>query len=282
MPYTWTGASTLGFDLSRWAGGPEVAAVLVAALSAGPDQVTALAARPAPPQSLRLDVLARAEAAVATTVLDLRRLDDLAADADLMTRVGVIRERLRAQRFGGPADLVDLVERDGLTHLAGEVPDDVLAAAGARLSDAALAAFLAHTGGDDASLAAPLATAFAGCRRKPERRDLGPYPTAVRGVLDDILTGGTSDPRRLRAPAVDPDLLWSAAMHAASWAVELTGRTRAFATGQLLCVIALAEAGFTADDCAAGVWNAASGLVLAPLVADILPGAELAVIAPGG
>jgi hypothetical protein len=281
MPYTWTGASTLGFDLVRRAAGPHVAAVLTAALSADPAYARALADQPAPSRSLRLDALGRAEAAAGITVLDLRELRDLPPDADLGTRVRVLRERLRAQRFGGPGDLVDLVERDGLTHLNDQVPVDVLERAAQRLSDAVLAALLWHVGDDGEARAAalPLTAAYAACRR-PELFDLGPYPADVQDLLDGIRNGGRRDPYALLSRPIDAGVAWASAMHAASWAVELTGRTRASATAQMLCVRALADAGITVDECAAGAWNAASGLVLARVVADVLPDEELAVLVP--
>jgi hypothetical protein len=59
-------------------------------------------------------------------------------------------------------------------------------------------------------------------------------------------------------------------MHEASWAAHVSGRTRALATAQLQAVLAFLDAGFTARDGAAGVWNAVAGCVQGVAMADLL------------
>jgi hypothetical protein len=74
---------------------------------------------------------------------------------------------------------------------------------------------------------------------------------------------------------------WAAAMHEASWAAHVSGRTRALATAQLQAVHAFLDAGFTARDGAAGVWNAVAGCVQAAAMSDLLDASSTeALLAP--
>jgi hypothetical protein len=67
-------------------------------------------------------------------------------------------------------------------------------------------------------------------------------------------------------------------MHEASWAAHVSGRTRALAAAQLQAVTAFVEAGFTARDGAAGVWNAVAGCVQALAMADLLDAGSTGVL----
>jgi hypothetical protein len=67
-------------------------------------------------------------------------------------------------------------------------------------------------------------------------------------------------------------------MHEASWAAHVSGRTRALATAQLHAVLAFLDAGFTARDGAAGLWNAVAGCVQGVTMADLLDGDATAVL----
>jgi hypothetical protein len=71
---------------------------------------------------------------------------------------------------------------------------------------------------------------------------------------------------------------WATAMHEASWAAHVSGRTRALATAQLHAVQAFFDGGFTVSDGASGVWNAVAGCVQGAAMADLLDDASLGVL----
>jgi hypothetical protein len=71
---------------------------------------------------------------------------------------------------------------------------------------------------------------------------------------------------------------WATAMHEASWAGHVSGRTRTLAAGQLHAVHAFLDGGFDLHDGAAGVWNALAGCVQGTAVADLLEEGALAVL----
>ena len=71
---------------------------------------------------------------------------------------------------------------------------------------------------------------------------------------------------------------WAAAMHEASWAGHVSGRTRTLAAGQLHAVQAFLDGGFDLHDGAAGVWNALAGCVQGTAMADLLDDGSLAVL----
>jgi hypothetical protein len=108
--------------------------------------------------------------------------------------------------------------------------------------------------------------------------DLGPAAGELAGLLDGI--------RRLDEPgraawrtAVDEGRAehrpWATAMHEASWAAHVSGRTRALATAQLHAVQAFLDGGFDLHDGAAGAWNAVAGCVQGIAMADLLDEASL-------
>lgn len=281
MAYTWTGASALGYDLARSPTGAAVALVLLGALAADVRYTRHLAMRPAAPPRARTRAVALVEAAQAVTVVDLP--DDVqdgagGSPADPAGDLATVARRVRAVRFGGPVDLLDLLHRDGLGHLAADVDGAVRSRATRRLADAVLAAVLTP-GRADVDVAA-LGHAVRSTVPPPPP-DLGPYGVDVRDLLDGVRAGGRdADPYRLRSAMTRLAVgQWSRAMHVASWAVELSGRTRPAAAAHMLGVVALTRAGFRPDDCAAGVWNALSGRIVARLVPDLLPDAEHRVLA---
>ena len=71
---------------------------------------------------------------------------------------------------------------------------------------------------------------------------------------------------------------WAGAMHEASWAAHVSGRTRALAAVQLHAVQAFLDSGFDGRDGASGVWNAVAGCVQGLAMADLLDEASLAVL----
>ncbi|MGF1651865.1 MAG: hypothetical protein ACFCUP_00915 [Actinomycetales bacterium] len=281
MPYTWTGASALGYDLARSSTGAAVSTVLLSALAADLRYARHLAMRPAAPPRVRARAVALVEAAQAVAIVDLRdHAGPAGPPVDLAGELATVSRRVRALRFGGPGDLLDLLHRDGLGHLAADLDGAVRGRATRRLADAVLAAVLAP-GRSDVDVAA---LAHAVRATVPPPPDLGPYGGDVRDLLDGVRAGGGDrDPYRLRSAMTRPAVgQWSRAMHVASWAVELSGRTRPAAAAHMMGVAALARAGFTADDCAAGVWNSLSGRIVARLVPDLLPDTEHRVLTGEG
>ena len=71
---------------------------------------------------------------------------------------------------------------------------------------------------------------------------------------------------------------WATAMHEASWAAHVSGRTRALATAHLFAVQAFLDCGFDGRDGASGVWNAVAGTVQGTAMADLLDARSLAVL----
>lgn len=294
VPYTWTGSSALGFDLARSPAGREVAEILLAALSADGRYAIALAGRPVAPSQVRSRAVTLAEAvqAVSGTVdaVDLTRTSgdhalDQVVDDTVDRDLTRIARRVRSIAFGGPLDLLDLLSRDGLEHLqeqdqrsdTGGVGGAVRGLAVRHLCDAVLAELAGGPGSPDGLHV--LGEAFRTTTRPPDA-DLGPYGVDVGDLLDGVRTGGRGrDPYGLLVPPTSAPGEWSTAMHVASWAVELTGRTRCAAAAHMTAVTALADAGFTAADAAAGAWNVLSGMVTARLVADLMPAADHAVLA---
>jgi hypothetical protein len=63
---------------------------------------------------------------------------------------------------------------------------------------------------------------------------------------------------------------WAPAVHAASWAVYVSGRVRAAAAAQLMLVQAVDDGGIPVADRAGGTWNLLSGAVQAMMVRDLL------------
>ena len=134
----------------------------------------------------------------------------------------------------------------------------------------------------------------AASRRVPHRDvDLGPQQTPISRLLDRVRAGYPDDVARLGS-ATDTGGRdhrgWAGAMHAASWAVHLSGRIRAAAAAQLQLVQAIDDSGIPVPDRAAGVWNLLSGVVQALTVRDMVdpPTAHLllqpylAVLGPAG
>jgi hypothetical protein len=107
----------------------------------------------------------------------------------------------------------------------------------------------------------------------PESLDLG----AAAGELATFLGSvrGLDDAGRARwRAAVDEGRAshrpWAAAMHEASWAAHVSGRTRVLATAQLHAVQAFLDGGFDLHDGASGAWNAVAGVVQGIAMGDLL------------
>jgi len=140
----------------------------------------------------------------------------------------------------------------------------------ARLADEAVAAWAAAALPDRDRRAFSAAVDRAG---PPGTPDLGPSAVGLHALVTRLRTCDDADRVRWRAAVEEVRegrRSWAAAMHGASWAAHVSGRTRALAAAQLLAVGGFVDAGFTPADGARGVWNAVAGCVQALAVADLL------------
>ena len=283
MPYSLVSAATLGFDLVRLPAGRSVATVLLAALGADATALTSVA-DVHPGRGLArgergvLAVRSRKARELAASVPHMR---GVAAGAAAGDRTAVLVAQLERGTIGDAPTLERLLRDDvlGPEHPAHDLlSDDELAEAADVLADAALGHWAA-------GVLPPLV-----------RRELtGPFDRALdRGAVsgppvDDGLAELLDAVRGLDAPgraawraAVDEGRAdrrpWATAMHEASWAGHVSGRTRSLAVAQLHAVQAFLDGGFDLHDGAAGVWNALAGCVQGTAVADLLDEASLAVL----
>ncbi|MCW2532237.1 MAG: uncharacterized protein JWP62_1807 [Blastococcus sp.] len=283
MPYSLVSAATLGFDLVRLPAGRSVATVLLAALGADVTALTSVA-DVHPGRGLArgergvLAVRSRKARELAASVPHMR---GVAAGAAAGDRTAVLVAQLERGTIGDAPTLERLLRDEvlGPEHPAHALlSDDELAEAADVLADAALGHWAA-------GVLPPLV-----------RRELtGPFDRALdRGAVsgppvDDGLAELLDAVRGLDAPgraawraAVDEGRAdrrpWATAMHEASWAGHVSGRTRSLAVAQLHAVQAFLDGGFDLHDGAAGVWNALAGCVQGTAVADLLDEASLAVL----
>lgn len=268
MPYSVVGGPALGFDLARLAGGDQVAAVLRAALAAGPDELDRLAACH-PGATARADWTRAWAATPVGAALDhgaggetalLRRLE-----TSLLGDVHALDRFVRR----------DLLDRTWLHSGPVAVQDPVASEAADVLVDAAVSGYLRGQLTDDDRRA--MATPFV--RAGLPSRDHG-TPTGVVDVdrLLDVLGGSDEPVRRAWREVVDRLRLhtaqWAPAMHQATWALSMTERLRLSCDVHLAGVLAFRRGGFTARDAAYGVWNALAGVLQATAVGDLLPATE--------
>jgi hypothetical protein len=280
MPYSLVSAATLGFDLVRLPAGRSVATVLLAGLQADATTLASVAA------VHRGRGLARDERGV--LAVRSRKARELAAAVPHMRsaaaagdRAAVLVAQLERGTIGDAPTLERLLRDDvlGHEHLArGFLSDDEWDEAADVLADAAVGHWAAGvlpplvrrelTGPfdralDRAAVAAP------------------PVDAGLAELLDAVRTLDASGRAAWRA-AVDEGRAdhrpWATAMHEASWAGHVSGRTRTLAVGQLQAVQAFLDGGFDLHDGAAGVWNALAGCVQGTAVADLLDEASLAVL----
>ncbi len=287
MPYSLVSAATLGFDLVRLPAGRAVAGVLLAGLGADAHALSALAAAH-PGRGLTreersvLAVRGRRAREMAASVPHVR------SAAVAGNRAAVLVTQLEQGTIGDAPTLERLLRDDvlGPEHVAAALlPADERDAAVDVLADAALGYWAA-------GVLPPLV-----------RRELtGPFDRVVdRGAagvpavgddhgsaaggltaLLDAIRGLDEAGRAAWRSAVDEGRAehrpWATAMHEASWAAHVSGRTRALATALLHAVQAFLDGGFDLHDGAAGVWNAVAGCVQATAMADLLDEASLVVL----
>jgi hypothetical protein len=207
-----------------------------------------------------------------------------AAAGDARDRAAVLVAQLEQGTIGDAPTLERLLRDDvlGSEHpAAGTLDADLLAEAADVLADAAIGFWAA--GVLPPLVRRELTAAF------DRVTDAGPLAGADAGVLDpDVRTFLASirdldDAGRARwRAAVDEGRAehrpWAGAMHEASWAAHVTGRTRALAAVQLHAVQAFLDGGFDGRDGASGAWNAVAGCVQGLAMADLIDEASLAVL----
>lgn len=290
MPYTLVGAATLGFDLVRLPAGRAVAGVLLTALQADETALGRLAAtHPARglerDQRLVLAVRSRRAREMAVAVPHVRTAAaGVRAAGD---RAAVLVEQLEQGTIGDAPTLERLVREDvlGAEHpVAARLDRDLLAEAADVLADAAIGYWAAGVlpplvrreltasfdrVADDAPVAGP------------ETLDLGAAGIELAAFLDGLRDLDDAGRARWRA-AVDEGRAerrpWATAMHEASWAAHVSGRTRVLATAQLHAVQAFLDGGFDRQDGAVGVWNAVAGCVHGIAMGDLLDEGALTVL----
>ena len=290
MPYSLVSAATLGFDLVRLPGGRLVADVLLTGLGADAAALRQLAAhaprRTAPPQE-RAALAGRSRRARELAATGVPQLRSTAAGGDGDRTTALVAQLERGMIGAAPAlerllrDDVLGPESAGAAELsAGPDADDLTAAADV-LADAAVGAWAAQVLPPDVrrELTGPFTAATA--LAPPPVHELGPASGGLQDLLAALRDLDATGRARWRAVVDEVRASrrpWAAAMHEASWAGHVSGRTRALASAQLLAVQAFGDGGLDALDGAQGVWNAVAGCVQALAVADLLGEEALAVL----
>jgi hypothetical protein len=287
VPYSLVSAATLGFDLVRLPAGRAVAGVLLTGLGAGARELS-LAAAAHPGRGLTREergvraVRARRAREMAASVPHMR---SAAAAGD---RAAVLVSQLEQGTIGDAATLERLLRDDvlGPEHVAsGVLSADEQDEAADVLADAALGYWAACvlpplvrrelTGPFDRAVERGILTVPA------VGEDLGPAAGELAGFLD-VIRGLDDGGRAVWRLAVDEGRAehrpWATAMHEASWAAHVSGRTRVLAAAQLHAVQAFLDGGFDLHDGAAGAWNAVAGCVQGIAMADLLDERSLAVL----
>jgi hypothetical protein len=287
VPYTLVSAATLGFDLVRLPAGRAVADVLLAGLAADAEALASVAGlHPGRGRDREqrgvLVVRARRARELAAAVPTVRTV------ADAGSRAAVLVAQLERGTIGDVPTLERLLREDvlgpehpGMADLAPEVGEEVADV----LADAAVGHWATEVLPPlvRRELTAPFARAVAEGLLPPPPigTDLGPAADALAEVLTGV-RGLDAAGRATWRTAVDEGRAehrpWATAMHEASWAAHVSGRTRALATAQLHAVQAFLDGGFDAADGASGAWNAVAGCVQGTAMADLLDEGSLAVL----
>jgi hypothetical protein len=286
VPYSLVSAATLGFDLVRLPGGRAAADVLLTGLAAGPRELADLAdaarTRGADRgQRTVLAVRARRARELAAAVPQLRSVTPTGDE-----RTAVLVAQLERGTIGTAAAVERVLREDvlGPEHAAFlQADDDVREQAAEVLADAVVAEWAAGVLPPlvRRELVQPFATAVPDAATRGAGADLGPATPELSSLLATFAGLDTRGRDRWRA-AVDegrPEQRpWATAMHEASWAAHVSGRTRTLATAQLLAVRAFTAGGFDARDGASGSWNALAGVVQGLTMRDLLDGSALGVL----
>jgi hypothetical protein len=287
VPYSLVSAATLGFDLVRLPAGRSVAEVLLAGLGADGSGLTAVAAAH-PGEGLDREqrgVLAVRSRRAREMAVGVPHVRDAAAAGD---RASVLVEQLERGTIGDAPTLERLLRDDvlGAEHTAAAALEPgELARAADVLADAALGHWAAGvlpplvrrelTGPFDRVLDRGAVVPL------PVGTDLGAAGDDVAALLDAVRAldeSGRADWRTAVDEGRADHRPWATAMHEASWAAHVSGRTRALAAAQLHAVQAFLDGGFGVSDGAAGAWNALAGVVQGTAMADLLDDRSIAVL----
>lgn len=285
MPYTLVSAATLGFDLVRLPAGRAVAEVLLAGLAADASDLTRIAAAH-PSRGLGREqrgvraVRSRRAREMAASVPHVRD----AATGDARNRAAVLVAQLEQGTIGDAPTLERLLRDDvlGRDHpSAGTLDPDLLDQAADVLADAAVGLWAA--GVLPPLVRRDLTAAFdrvtdGGPFSAGQAVELGVELQAFLASLRDLDEAGRAGWRAAVDAGRAERRPWAVAMHEASWAAHVSGRTRDLAAVQLHTVQAFLDGGFDGRDGAAGVWNAVAGCVQGLYMADLLDQASLTVL----
>ncbi len=284
--YSLVSAPVLGFDLVRLLGGSAVAEVLLRALSFTESDIEILA-------NSRLDEWDRLALwqDVDTAARQRQTVRDLSTDGGDAEQTLALLERAPIGTVDG---LLHCVRHDVLdwtwrpAESAAENADaggrnadadgrteqcDVASRATAVICDAVVGAYLRDL--LPVQTRRRLAAGWLGAARwLPVRTThLGPQHDAIASLLARVRALHPSQLGRLvKAAEVTRRGVndWAPAVHAASWAVYVSGRIREAAAAQMMLVRAVEDAGIPVADRAGGAWNLLSGAVQALVVRDML------------
>lgn len=269
--YTLLGAPLLGFDLARRAGGADVADIVRTALALDHDRLAEVGAGY---DERTVGWLERARGSVP----DERggRLASALRDTARLVDDGRVQEALRRLETASVAGLPELLAlvRDEVfawTRVADDgTRPEALRRGVAVTCDAVVAAW--HAATLSPSFAAQLADPYRRVAARLRHPSLGPRSRVVVEALGRVAVAGRREREDLAAAAERARQrgAWGPAMHSATWAVHLSGRDRAAAAAQMDAVRALASAGVSAGEAAAGTWNLVSGACQALVVGDLV------------
>ncbi len=253
--YSLLNASTLGFDLVRLPGGAAVADVLLDALALRAEDVVGADLPPAPPEPSAPSVPRAAQL-----------LGDVAhAHGDALAEMA---QRLRTAPIGGIEQLLASLGREWFDW--GE--SDSTQAGAATEWDAEL-----WRESLESAYGAAVRAAWHGApvdwpRLASGSADLGPQRAELAALMGQVRGLDTAAFAELEEAWATRDhaVRWSQAMHAATWAVSLTGRERAAMAAQLELVRAIRSSAADSAHVAQGAWNSLSGIVQVLTVADLL------------
>ena len=287
VPYSLVSAATLGFDLVRLPEGGDVADVLLTALAGDEEGLRALAAvSPAlgrdREQRRVLAVRGRRAREMAVGVPHVRDAAREATAGGPADRTAVLVAQLERGTIGDAPTLERLLREDvlGPEHPAvAALDEDTAEAAAGVLADAAVGYWAAEV--LPPLVRRELVAPFSRAERRSAGADLGPLAATLFGLLGELRAldeDGRAGWRAVVDEGRGDHRSWATAMHEASWAAHLSGRTRALAAAQLSAVLAFLDAGFTARDGAAGVWNAVAGCVQAVAMVDLLDASSTAAL----
>ncbi len=286
VAYSVIGGPALGYDLSRLAGGHQVAAVLRVALAARPDDLERLADRH-PGAGDREDWRRACAAPAAQTPSMTDALTTAGAALEDATAVETaLLRRLETSLLGDVHALDRLLRRELLdwTWLNSgsiAVQDPVASLAADVLADAAASAYLRDQMPADLRRAMAGPFVGSGLIAGEDRDHIGVGVPHLDARLTSLASADRADRDAWRRVADELRVhtaQWAPAMHQATWALSLADRLRLACDAQLAAVIAFAQAGFEARDAAYGVWNAWSGVVQAGAISDLLPAEDAAVL----